>query len=323
MPKYSIITPNYNGFALMKNYFESLEAQTMKDFEVIIVDDCSKDDSYLQLQNYAKASEMNIRVYQSEQNSGPGNARNIGMDKATGDFITFIDNDDWVEVTWLEQIDKVLADNPDINCVIYDYYIKSETSQSVSHSMYKGKGGIISLSDCMVFARNHTVGKFYKLSDCRREQIRFPELRRCEDVAFVCRAIEACKTVYYLNIPLYYYYQRPTSLSNNKKMDESDMVKAFAIIEEHLALKYPQEIKEKSVTDLLYGGLLMMLKAGKSRRYILDYLKKYENKYPEWWKCNILHSIGRAKFVYLQCARFRFILMLKTLTYLHSRLVDK
>lgn len=319
MAKYSIVTPNYNGFALMSNYFNSLTNQTYKDFEVIIVDDCSSDDSYAQLQDYASKSSLDIKLYQSGKNTGPGNARNIGMEHATGEYITFVDNDDWVEKNWLEIIDRVFDENPEIHCVIYDYYIKTNDSQSVAHSMYKGETGVRSLSECMIYARNHTIGKFYKLTDCTG--IRFPLLRRCEDVAFVCRAIEACKTVYYLKKPLYYYYQRSTSLSNNKKMDESDMIKAFAILEDTLSKKYTVEMKEKSVSDLLYGVLLMMCKTGKSSKEIKDYIDRYEKQYPKWWKCDIVNHLGRAKKVFLIAAKGRQIMFLKILAWIHGRVI--
>ena len=93
--------------------------------------------------------------------------------------------------------------------------------------MYYGEGGVI------------------PLSICREKNIQYLELRHCEDVAFVIRAIEACGSAYYLNEPLYYYYQHPTSLSNNTKLDEADMVRAFAILEDELGSKYTNEIKEK------------------------------------------------------------------------------
>ena len=319
MPKYSIITPNFNGFSLMENYFRSLTEQTFKNFEVIIVDDCSTDDSYEQLKNYARDSFLDIKVFQSEKNAGPGNARNIGMEQAIGEYITFVDNDDWVENTWLEEIDAIYRMNPTVNCVIYDYYIKSDSLQSVAHSMYKGETGICSLSECMIYARNHTIGKFYKLTDCI--EIRFPLTRRCEDVAFVCRAIESCKTVYYLKKPLYYYYQRKTSLSNNKNLDETDMVKAFKILEESLEKKYPREIKEKSITDLLYGGVLMMAKTGKSNKEIKEYINNYERKYFEWWRCGIINDIGKTKKIFLICVKNKWILGIKAIAYVHSRMI--
>lgn len=320
MPKYSIITPVYNSFDLMDKYFDSLNRQTYKDFEVIIVDDCSSDDSCSRLKEYVKNSTLNITVCQTEKNAGPGNARNIGMDRATGEWLTFIDNDDWVSDDFFEKIENVLHSN-DVHCVIYDYYIQKDNEQSVARSMYKGCNGPVTVAECVIYARNHTFGKFYRLTDCKEKNIRFPHLRRCEDVAFVTRAIEACGSAYYLAEPLYYYYQRSTSLSNNKKLDESDMVAAFSVLQTELGDKYPQELKEKSVPDLLYGVLLMMCKSGKSNKEIKNYINEYENKYPEWWKSEIIVSLGKAKKIFLLAARFKLISVVKQLAYVHSRLI--
>lgn len=318
--KYSIITPNYNGYHLMTQYFESLENQTYKDFEVIVVDDCSTDDSFKQLQAYANNSSMSIKLFKTEKNSGPGNARNIGIREASGEWITFVDNDDWVSNDFFEKINAVL-EREDVNCVIYDYYTWLNGKTSIARSMYDNKGGRKTISECMIAVRNHTIGKFYKLSECRA--IRFPSFRRCEDVAYVTQAIVACGSAYYYNEPLYYYRQRPTSLSNNKKMDHTDMVKAFSILEERFLKEYPLEMKNKSVTDILYGGLLMMCKSGKNNSFIRDYIDKYEEKYSEWWKCEIINYIGSSKQFFLRCARWRFIIGLKIIAFVHSLMIKK
>ena len=319
MPKYSIITPVYNSYSLMEKYFRSLEEQSLKDFEVLLIDDCSNDDSYEKLCAYAKNTSLQMSIFRSDINRGPGNARNIGMEKASGEWITFIDNDDWVETNFLESIDYIICSNTDVNCVIFDYSTIDEKGKVTrAHSMYSGETGIIPVSKCMVYARNHTIGKFYKLSNCRKQDIKFPELRRCEDVAFVARAIDACEPVYYYKESLYYYYQRSGSLSNNTKLDESDMIRAFSILEQCLGEKYPEEIKEKSVTDLLYGSLLMMCKASKGTKKIKEYISDYEKKYPGWEKSSVIDSIGKGKRLFLSFAKKRCVLGMRMLGLAHD-----
>ena len=220
----------------------------------------------------------------------------------------------------LEKVDAVI-EREKVHCVIYDYCTTNGKEVKNARSMYSSEGGKVSLSECMTSVRNHTIGKFYKLSDCREKNIRFPELKRCEDVAFVCRAIDACGSAYYLNEPMYYYYQRRSSLSNNSKLDETDMIKAFGILEETLGKKYPKELREKSVPDLLYGVLLMMCKAGKSSQDIKAYIDSYEKKYPEWWKCGSVKRLGMAKQVFLMAARYRNIWALNELAGIHARLI--
>lgn len=301
--KYSIITPVYNSFDLMKRYFDSLLHQTYKNFEVILVDDCSPDGSYEKLLEYQKSSPLKMTVLRAEKNSGPGNARNMGMDAATGEWITFIDNDDWVENDFLEKI-TALIKQKDADCVIYDYYIQREGKDKIiAKSVIDAVGGRISTTNCV------------------ENNVKFPLTRRCEDVAFTILAVSACRNIYYLEEPLYYYYQRAGSLSNNTKLDEQDMVKAFAVLQGRLEDKYPQEIKEKSIRDLLYGCVLMMCKAGKSNREIRNYIKNYEKKYPDWYQCGMVYQVGKAKQTFLICIKYRQIMALKALSYLHTRLV--
>lgn len=318
--KYSIITPLYNSFDLMDRYFDSLLHQTKKDFEVIIVDDCSTDGSWEKLQSFVNSTALDIKICQTEKNSGPGNARNLGVDIATGDWITFVDNDDWISTDLFDKIDYVLV-REDVNCVIYDYYTCFNDVTNIAHSMYDGKEGVKTLSECINFVRNHTFCKFYKRLDV--VNVRFPLVRRCEDVAYVLQAIVACGNAYYLKQPLYYYRQRPASLSNNSKMDHLDMVNAFAILEDKYLNIYPLEMKNKSIMDVLYGGGLMMCKAGKSNTEILNYIEEYETKYLEWWKCEIIQYIGIAKQVFLQCAKWHFVLGMKLIAYIHSLMVKR
>lgn len=317
--RFSIITPNYNSFDLMKRYFDSLNHQTYKDFEVIIIDDASTDGSYQKLKEYAAHSVLNITLLEQEKNNGPGAARNYGITAAQGEWITFIDNDDWVDSDFLEQINLVI-ENYSTNCVIFDYYIQRGDKRSVVASMYAGNEGILRLSDALRNVRNHSVGKVYRLTEELR-QIRFPELQRCEDVAYVCRAIAKSGTAYYLKRPMYYYWQRTTSLSNNKGLDETDMVNAFAILQNELESKYPEIIEQKSVPDLLYGCVLMMCKAGKTRKQIRIYIDKYTLRYPKWYQCEIINHLGKAKKAFLVLIRYRCIWGVKVLAMMHSKMI--
>lgn len=318
--KYSIITPQFNSFNLMDQYFESLLKQTIKDFEVIIIDDCSTDGSWEKLQEYVKSCPLHILLLRSEKNSGPGSARNMGIEAANGEWITFIDNDDWVSDDFLERVDSVIT-SKEVNCVIFDYYIWLNGDTKIARSMYIDTPGTKSVSDCIIAARNHTIGKVYRRELCK--EIRYPDLRRCEDVAFVCQAISACGNAYYLNEPLYYYRQRPTSLSNNSKMDHVDMVRAFAILEDRFLDKYPVEMKNKSVTDILYGAILMMCKSGEKNEIILDYINKYEKKYPQWWNSEIIKYLGAPKRVFLTFVKWHFVPGVKCVSYLHSQMIKK
>lgn len=317
-PKYTIITPMYNSFKFMKNYLDSFEKQTFRNFEIIIIDDCSTDGSYEKMCEYQKKSLLKIKILRTSRNGGPGIARNSGINSATGKWITFVDNDDWVDVKLLEKINRVIEKN-DINCVIYNYYITDGIKNTITKSMYKGKEGIINVSECIKYLRNHSVCKFYKKEILVKNNIYYPTIKKCEDVGFVDIAVEACKKIYYFDEALYYYYQRTNSLSNTKNLNEKYMIEAFEILEKKLNDNYKEELKEKSVTDLLYGVVLMMCKSKKENKKIKEYISDYTDKYPNWYKCEIINYVGKAKKIFLIAIRYKLITVLKIMTWIHSR----
>lgn len=317
MPEFSIVTPMYNSFGKTERFWESFARQTHRDFEVILIDDCSTDDSFRQAKAFAEKAAFPVLVYKTEKNGGPGPARNLGIEKASGEWLTFVDSDDRVDPRLLEKVDRVLErEKP--GCVIFDLMIETKRKAMPARSLYAGKGGPLSLSDTVRYVRNHTVGKVYRLSACRERGIFFPALRRCEDVAFVARAVDACQSVYYLDEPLYYYRQSASSLSNDPTLDERDLLAAFAILEETLGEKYRDELREKSVTDLLYGALLLLCKAGKDAGAIRSHIDWYEKRYPAWRECEIIGHLGRFKRLFLKAASDRRVGLMKGMTKLHS-----
>jgi teichuronic acid biosynthesis glycosyltransferase TuaG len=110
MPIISVITPSYNCEEYIGKTIESVQSQTLDDWEMIIVDDCSSDRSFEVAQSYAH-DDARIQVYKLDVNSGSSKARNVAMDKATGDYITFIDGDDTVMEDKFERQIQFMTDN--------------------------------------------------------------------------------------------------------------------------------------------------------------------------------------------------------------------
>lgn len=120
MPLISIITPNYNCSRFITETIESVLAQTYSNWEMIIVDDCSSDDSYEIALNYSK-KESRIKVLKNTKNSGAAFSRNSALDIAQGEYISFLDSDDLWEKEKLEkQLDFMINNNCDFSYTIYD-----------------------------------------------------------------------------------------------------------------------------------------------------------------------------------------------------------
>ena len=131
----SIITPAYNCRNTIKKTFDSVLSQTFKDWEWIIVDDCSKDDSFSFINELAK-NEPRIIVLQTPKNGGSAVARNTALKRANGRYITFLDSDDLLDPNYLEcQLDFIKNNGPLISSgyrrkaerTCSDFYVPDET----------------------------------------------------------------------------------------------------------------------------------------------------------------------------------------------------
>ena len=104
-PLITVVMPNYNGHRFVEQAIDSVLNQTYPNFELLVVDDCSKDDS-LQLVQQKAQSDDRVRVIALEHNAGVANARNVGIKEAKGKFIALLDNDDlWTE----DKLERQLA----------------------------------------------------------------------------------------------------------------------------------------------------------------------------------------------------------------------
>ena len=128
-------------------------------------------------------------------------------------------------------------------------------------------------------------------------------------------------SIYYRKAALYNYVQRGGSLTKDNGLLASDMTRAYEIIQDRLGEKFEKEVLEKSIPDLLYGSVLLMCKAGKSRKEIGGYIDAYERRYADWWKSDIVNGVGKAKKMFLICIKNRWILLLKLLSAMHARMV--
>lgn len=122
----SIVMPNYNGHRFVEQAIDSVLSQTYQNFELLIVDDCSKDDS-LQLIKRKAQSDSRIRVIALENNAGVANARNVGICEAKGKYIALLDNDDLWTADKLERQLAIAENGVDIVYCSYDFIDEQNT----------------------------------------------------------------------------------------------------------------------------------------------------------------------------------------------------
>ncbi len=141
MSKISIITPAYNADRYIAETIKSVQKQTFNDWEMLIVDDCSIDDTYKVACGFAE-KDSRIRIIQHKRNSGVASARNTALDAAKGDYIAFLDSDDmWMPEKLKKQM-SFMEDNK---------YALTYTKYQIYHTSSNEPGKIISVPRCMTY----------------------------------------------------------------------------------------------------------------------------------------------------------------------------
>lgn len=120
-PLFSVVVPAYNQHKFINSCLKSLQSQTVTDFEVFVVDDCSTDDTAEQIAAFA-ARDNRFHLVAHTHNRGVSAARNSGMARAHGQYLCFIDGDDWVDPNFLANFQAAYRDHPGSQLVICDHY---------------------------------------------------------------------------------------------------------------------------------------------------------------------------------------------------------
>lgn len=209
MCKVSVVIPAYNSSAYIGDALQSIKAQSFHDWELIIIDDCSTDNTLSLCQELTKA-DSRIRVIEMDKNGGPSRARNKGIECAKGEYISFVDSDDTVDVDYL----KVLVDTADrFRCdVVWCNYkeIKSGTSEIREHGLecnkVLDKKYALSLFFITQTGLSSLCNKLYRKEFITRYGLRINELRyHGEDWEFNLNIFKNGPKVVLVSAPLYNY----------------------------------------------------------------------------------------------------------------------
>ncbi len=313
MPKFSIIIPCYNASEHINKCMESLENQTYKDFEIIIIDDKSTDNSYKELNTYIKKSKLLIKLLSNEQNSGAGETRNKGIQTATGKYITFLDIDDYIEPNTFEELNNIIENN-DIDCIIFDYYYKLKKTNLLQKSLLKGENGFVNKSDALIYTKGSTWGKVYLLDTIKLNNIKFPNLNVNEDMVFNKTALSKCNKIFYLEKPLYHYILNENSLINqNLELAERNAKIGFGLVEKELKKEFPKEVEAIFVREYLYSGIIDLLNRKEKNKQIIEFIENSEKVYPEIYENEACKYLTKYQKIVIYFAKKRFLLGLKLL----------
>lgn len=251
--KISVIIPFYNVENYIIDCINSVKAQTFSDFECILVDDKSEDNS---LKNAIEAisNDIRFRIISHKKNMRQGGARNTGIKNANGDWIAFLDSDDEWKSNFLEEMyNEAIASGADI--VVCDYENIDKEGRIINYSS-QYISGIQTNKDLLLESFLETpspVNKLYKKEIWK--EICFPTNIFYEDLATIFKTIFFAKKVSFINNSLYIYKQREDSTTkqfNEKQI--TDRLSAFAIIEDFFK---KNKIKNDPILIRIYASRIV------------------------------------------------------------------
>lgn len=237
--KISIIVPIYNVENYLPGCIDSILRQTYENTEIILVDDGSPDNCPTICDEYEK-KDTRIRVIH-QKNSGLSGARNTGIDNAHGEYLIFVDSDDTVEPTMVEDL-YTYAEEQNCNIVACGRYYVFEDGEKIC-KIADNKSKTYSFADAMQEMNTFTLfdmsawAKIYKRE--LFQEIRFPVGKLSEDYYIMYKLFDLAQYVGYVAKPLYNYLQRQSSISRNKKINH-DFAYAAKEQMDFLDQKYPE-----------------------------------------------------------------------------------
>ena len=259
MSKISVIVPVYNVQKYIDNCLKSLVTQTIKDIEIIIVNDGSEDNSEKIIEKYVRKYPSKIKYFEKE-NGGLSSARNYGLEYATGEYIAFLDSDDYVDCKMYEEMYN-LAKKENADMVECDFIWEWKYGKKVFDKRKKHKNK----TDMMKRPRVVAWNKIYKREILNKYKIRFPEGLIYEDIEFFYKLLPYLNKISYINKYFVHYTQREDSLSNRQTTKIEDIFKILENIfdfykEKNLYNQYKKELKHMSRRILLGSSLKRVIK---------------------------------------------------------------
>ena len=224
----SVIVPVYNVEEYLDRCVESILNQTYTNLEIILIDDGSTDGSERKCDEWSKRDRRIIVIH--KENGGLSDARNVGIERSKGDYIAFVDSDDYIRSDMYEILLNNLKDNDaDVSAGMPTSFSKEEDLKNVQQSEIK----ISYYKENEVFQQlfndkiGETVVVWNKLYSKKvfRDNLRFPKGKIHEEVFFAHRMLGNIQSIVYTTDKLYYYYKRQGSISNHfciKRLDELD-----------------------------------------------------------------------------------------------------
>ncbi len=319
--KFSVIVPVYNVEKFLAKCLDSILYQDFDDYEIIAVNDGSTDSSPEILDEYSKKTDK-LKVI-NQKNKGLGGARNTAIENACGDYLVFVDSDDFIPTDMLSTL-TVYFDKYNLDIIsfdltaVYNYEsVDTEVADSEDEFVFLG-------SKEFLISEPTACAKAYRRSLYTDNNIRFPERLWYEDLATVYRLVPFANKIGYLNKPLYYYVQQPGSITHSANTTRMmEIITAFDTLESYFKEigcfeEYYAELEWLCVKHVLYYSAHRFLTKGyyyKQMNALYNYvclhypkfkINKYVKEYmPSIYCMNLIVNKHFFRFYVKECLRVK------------------
>lgn len=297
-PLISVIVPVYKVEKYLDECVGSIVDQTYRNLEIILVDDGSPDNCPQMCDDWAKKDERIYVIH--KENGGAASARNAGLDVCKGEYVTFVDSDDWVESDWLIKSICYLNENA---IVITGFVIHDICKDKGKNFLFSKEVQRIKLEDVLSYwnydVLYYMCSKIYSNRLIQKERIRFSEMTIGEDTAFTLCFLKYA--LYGMYVPdLGYHYRRYIGNTASKEYREGhfeSMCELYFVKKAYIIDVYPvkEEVKNKILKESFEGILWQLdnidhLPISKKERYELISLKMKSKKFQ--FILNEQHTLG-------------------------------
>ncbi len=321
MPFISVVIPCYNAGSYIERCLLALEQQSYRDFDVILVNDCSEDHTAEVIRSFQGTHPLNILYLENETNSGPGISRNNGIAASTAEYIAFCDSDDWYDPDYLKKMaDAAIQNEADI--VFCNSKKVLPGGQMAVIENFSAIPQRPTTKEILTFGIDSLCCLMVKRSIIR--QIPQPNLRNGEDMAIIPLMIMNSHRFGFVLEPIYNYLCRPGSLSLNANQRVVRSLEiSFDYITSHQSSGYEIEVEYIGIKNVVYGALLNHFKCSNDSASAKEVLLRFEDHYPHWSKNPYIKNLPLYKRVFVFFAKIRFFAGIKLLCYIHKRLTEK